>query len=339
MRLIDSLESLDLSDSPSPRVLTAGVFDGVHLAHQRLVHLTLRAAHRKEPGGTAIVLTFANHPLSVLAPAYVPKKLLSAQRKAVLLDRMGVDVLVMPEFTLAVAAMTPERFVEEILVRKCRINHLVVGFDYRFGASGTGDTRFLSEAGRLQRFQVEVAAAVTHEEWTVSSTRIRELIEEGRVHLAAEMLGRPYELSGPTVRGYGRGTQLGFPTANLVFDPSFAIPASGVYAVFVLVENPQPPVLSTQHSALGTQHSLLCGGMMNIGSSPTFAGTEYRPEVFLFDYEGEELYGRELRVYFIERLREERKFPSAAALRERLGVDETMARAVLESKGGIDLAL
>jgi len=321
MRLIDSLESLDLSDSPSPRVLTAGVFDGLHLAHQRLVHLTLRAAHRKEPGGTAIVLTFANHPLSVLAPAYVPKKLLSAQRKAVLLDRMGVDVLVMPEFTPAVAAITPERFVEEILVRKCRINHLVVGFDYRFGVSGTGDTRFLSEAGRLQRFQVEVAAAVTHEEWTVSSTRIRELIEEGRVHLASEMLGRPYELCGPTVRGYGRGTQLGFPTANLVFDPSFAIPASGVYAVQVLLA--------------GRVH----GGMMNIGSSPTFAGTEYRPEVFLFDYEGEELYGRELRVYFIERLREERKFPSAAALRERLGVDEVMARAVLESKGGIDLAL
>ena len=321
MRVLESLESLDVSALPAPRALTAGVFDGLHLGHQRLVRLAVRAAHRKQPAGTVIVLTFANHPLSVLAPAYVPKKLLSAQRKAVLLDRMGVDVLIMPEFTAAVAAITPERFVEEILVRGCRVNHLVVGFDYRFGAAGTGDTRFLTEAGRLHRFEVEVAAAVTHQEWTVSSTRIRELIEEGRVHLAAEMLGRPYELSGPSVRGYGRGTQLGFPTANLVFDPSFAIPLSGVYAVQVVLEG------------------RCYGGMMNIGSSPTFAGTEYRPEVFLFDFDGEELYGHELRVYFIERLREERKFPSASALQERLRIDEKLARALLASRAVADTAL
>jgi len=315
MQIFSQLHTLFSQDLPHPRVLTAGVFDGMHCAHQTLVRRVVQEAHASDSApGTALVFTFANHPLTHLAPAYQPKQLLALERKKEALQKLGVDVLLMPEFSGELAEITPQAFVEEILVGCYGIDRLVVGFDFRFGAGANGSMALLQELGRKHGFEVEMLSAVQHGEWTISSTRIRELVEEGQVRLAAELLGRPYELEGPVIHGYGRGATLGYPTANVQFDPAFAIPGSGVYAVFVEVE--------------GRRY----GAMMNLGISPTFEGSMYRPEAFLFDYPGDDLYGKTARVYFMERLREERKFANAEALIERIKVDETLARAILEQQ-------
>ncbi len=298
---------------PGPRVLTSGVFDGLHLAHQQLVRKVVERAHHAAGHGTAMVFTFSNHPLSVLAPPYAPKTLLTQARKQEILENMGVDVLVMPPFTAELAATPPQAFVEEILVKRLAIDHLIVGYDFRFGKDGQGDTEFLKHKAAEYGFGLDVISAVFHEEHPVSSTYIRDLIDMGRVRLASEILGRPYELEGPVVHGHGRGAQLGFPTANVDFDESFAIPAAGVYAVYAVLKD------------------RVCQGMMNIGWSPTFAGSLYRAEVFLFDFENRDLYGETLRILFMERIREERKFENVHALLERLRVDETLTRALLDS--------
>ncbi|MFW6286919.1 MAG: bifunctional riboflavin kinase/FAD synthetase [Candidatus Sumerlaeota bacterium] len=310
MLRIDSLDQLPqaFKNAPHPRVLTAGTFDGLHRAHQHLIRMTRERAE----GGSAIVFTFSNHPLSILAPPYQPKALLTPQRKEEILRQMDVDNLINPPFTRQFAAMDAESFARSILVDALDIDELVVGFDFRFGNQGLGDEERLRQLGEKYGFDVDIQAAIYHEEWAISSSHIRDLIDSGHLRMAARMLGRPYEMEGPVEHGFGRGTKLGFPTANLAVDPAYAIPASGVYAVFVIVgDKPYK-------------------AMMNIGTSPTFAGTEHRPEVFLFDFDGD-LYGETLRVQFIERIREERKFESAEALQERLKVDEKVCRAVLES--------
>ena len=315
--------SPDAAGFPHPRILTAGAFDGVHLAHQQLLKRVVDAAHpagqteeaRRTPasGGSAIVLTFANHPLTVLAPPYVPKLLLGPERRAGLIDELGADVLIMPDFSPELAALEPERFVRDVLAGWLGVDRVIVGFDFRFGRGGRGDAALLSSLAPECGFEADVVSAVYHDEVQVSSTHIRELIELGEVREASEMLGRPHELEGKVERGDGRGTQIGYPTANLRFDAAYAIPPCGVYAVFADVA--------------GRRYE----GMMNIGTSPTFAGTEYRPEVHLLDFAGGTLYGESARVLFVERLREERKFESVQALQNRLHVDEQVTRALLES--------
>lgn len=312
MIIHETLENLDIVSLPHPRVLTVGAFDGLHRGHQTLIRRTVEQAHG-EPRGAAIVFTFANHPLSILAPPYAPQRLISAERKCQILDRMGIDDLITPDFDHAMAAASAETFVKDILVGRCGVDRLVVGFDFRFGREGQGDVALLSQMSTEMGFGLQVLPALYHGDWIISSTRIREVIEEGRVHLAAEMLGRPYDLEGIVERGFGRGRTLGFPTANLKFSPDFVQPPSGVYAVQVSLNN----------------H--MFGGMMNIGSGPTFQEAKHRAEVFMFDYEGPDLYGQALRVYFIERLREERKFATVEELLSRIHVDEKIARAVLES--------
>ncbi|MBN1868624.1 riboflavin biosynthesis protein RibF [Candidatus Sumerlaeota bacterium] len=313
MIVFDSLEAFDRDAFGRPRALTAGVFDGVHVAHRRLLARTVEIARGDEARGTAIVFTFANHPLSILAPPYHPKLLLSRERKIELIERAGIDALVIQEFSRDLASLAPETFIDEVLASRLGVDRLIVGFDFRFGESGRGDAAMLEARAPDRGFAVETIPAVLHEDWAIGSTRIRELVEEGRVRLASELLGRPHELEGRVVRGFGRGAQLGFPTANIEFDPRFAMPPSGVYAVYV------------------SDGDKVHGGMMNIGSSPTFAGAVYRHEAFLFDFQGEDLYGRTLRVHFVDRMREERKFASEQELTERLRVDEKIARAILES--------
>lgn len=305
---IDDLESADLSGMPTPRCATAGVFDGLHRAHRRLVARTVEHAG---PQGTPLVFTFANHPLSTLAPPYAPKLLITPEAKARGFEDMGIGVLVMPRFDTQLAALAPLAFVRDILVERLKIDRLVVGFDFRFGAKGEGHTELLAELAPRFGFQLEVLAPVRAGEFIVSSTRVRELIEEGHMREVEELLERPYELAGRVARGHGRGAELGYPTANLRFDDAYARPPSGVYAVFVRCP------------------SGLFAGMMNIGCNPTFDGAEYSPEVYLFDYDGPSLYDRRLSVLFVQRLREERRFPGAEALRARLAVDEKLARGVL----------
>lgn len=299
----------DLKNLAEPRVLTIGVFDGLHRGHQRLLAQTIEAA--RADNGAALLLTFQEHPLSLLAPAYKPKRLLSEERRRHILAKMGLDGMITLPFDHDFAAQEPEAFLQLYVRDICRASQLFVGFDFRFGRDGKGDRSTLERAGKELGFAVEVLPAVFQNEWAVSSTRIRELIEEGRLETAGAMLGRPYEMEGEVIAGYGRGSQIGYPTANFDFDSAFAMPPSGVYAV--LVHDGQD----------------LHQGMMNIGCSPTFEGSSYRPEAFLLDYDGPSLYGEKLRVFFIGRMRDERRFSGVEALKEQLVIDENKARQVL----------
>lgn len=310
---------LDGSLFPHPRVLSLGVFDGMHRGHQQLIRRTVEAAHQAECGfarGTAIVFTFKNHPLSLLAPPYTPKRLSSSAQKAFLLEKMGADVVIMPEFDPSIAHLSAAQFLDKVLLGNLRVDRIVAGFDFRFGKNGEGDCLYLAEQGRAKGISVEVLPALYHGGSVISSTRIRELLEEGRVGEVSEMLGRPYTLEGPVVRGFGRGRGLGYPTANVEFDKSFVLPGSGVYAIFALCKGS------------------LYGGMMNIGMSPTFGDAEYRAEAYLFDFSGESLYGHALRIYFVERIREERRFATTEDLMRRINLDEKLVRAIVGSFQG-----
>lgn len=310
---IESLDSLERERPAGNLYLTTGVFDGMHRAHRRLVTTVVERARAAGPGAISGVLTFDNHPLSLLAPPYAPRLLMEPGRKAQLIEALGVDLLVQIPFDERFAATEAEDFLEDILARRLGARHLVVGYDFRFGRAGRGDAKMLEVRAASLGIDVEVLPAIYHEEWPVRSTRIRELIGSGRLRQAALLLGRPYDLSGPIERGQGRGAGLGFATANLRFDPRYVMPPSGVYAVL---------------ARLGER---LYPAMMNIGTSPTFNGAEYRPEVHLFDFEPRPLYGERLRVYFIERIREERRFASVEDLVDRLRRDEQIARGLLEA--------
>lgn len=308
---IRSLDELKNNNIVKPVILTTGMFDGLHRAHRELIRRTVQTA--REQQGTAIVFTFRNHPLSILAPSYAPRSLMSPERKAWMLEQMGIDILVQMEFSESFASITADEFVRNILIERFMLDKIIVGYDFRFGNLGHGTVENMQALGAELGFAVETLAAIYHEEWTISSTRIRELLVEGRVHQAACLLGRPFDLTGSVRKGHGRGKELGFPTANLELKPQYVTPASGVYAALVQLD--------------GKIHN----GMLNIGSSPTFSGTEYRLEVFLIDYDGENFYDQDLRVYFVQRIREERKFPSSQALRERLKIDQQVVTEILQT--------
>ena len=310
MIVYNSLEEVDGQGLNGPVVLTTGMFDGLHLAHRELIKKTVNGARKVE--GSAVVFTFRNHPLSVLAPSYAPQALMSEHRKVWMLEQLGVDVLVQVDFSESFASISADDFVRDILVGRFEVEQIIVGYDFRYGSQGHGTTDALIEMGKELGFGVEVLRAMYHEEWPISSTRIRELVSAGRVSNAAKLLGRAYDLAGPVSKGHGRGKALGFPTANLEINADFITPASGVYAVLVELG--------------GAVHY----GMLNIGSSPTFSGTEYRLEVFLIDYHGVDFYEQNIRLFFVERIREERKFPSSGALVERLQKDEQIAVSMLD---------
>ncbi len=305
-----SLEEVESQCLKKPVILTTGMFDGLHLAHRELVGETVDRAH--EAQGSAVVFTFGNHPLSVLAPSYAPQALMSCERKAWMLEQLGVDVLVQMDFSESFASILADDFVRDILMDRFHIEQIIVGYDFRYGFQGLGTAEILSEVGQELGFGVEVVRAMYNEEWPISSTRIRELINAGRVGNASKLLGRPYDLAGPVGKGHGRGKALGFPTANLEINSDFVTPASGVYAVLVQLGD------------------AVHYGMLNIGSSPTFSGTEYRLEVFLINYEGADFYEQTIRIFFVERIREERKFPSSQALVERLKKDQQIAGSMLD---------
>jgi riboflavin kinase/FMN adenylyltransferase len=211
--------------------------------------------------------------------------------------------------------MPPEAFVEHILVEKVGLQEIVIGYDHGFGRGRRGDSALLETLGDRFGFSVDVIPAQVLEAHVVSSTEIRRLLmTEGDVARATEMLGRPYALSGTVIRGDGRGKTIGFPTANLdLQEANKVVPLRGVYAVLVQVDD----------------ESNLLGGMMNIGIRPTFDGTEQRLEVHLFDTD-RDLYDRQLRIEFVERIRAERKFDGIEALKKQLSEDRSRCKRALE---------
>jgi riboflavin kinase / FMN adenylyltransferase len=288
-------------------VVTIGNFDGVHLGHRAIFRRVRELAH--EVGGVSVVVTFAPHPLQVLAPEKGVKLITSPREKAALIEASGIDYLLEITFDREFAAIPAREFVERILVGSIGMERLVVGYDYAFGRGREGDVPLLRELGNLLGYSVELLPAVANGDTIYSSTRVRAMVTEGDVSGVVQILGRHYFVTGTVVHGQHRGKGLGFPTANLETQDDL-LPAAGVYAVKVRVGE------------------RLYDGACNIGMNPTFQNDRLTLEVFLFDFEGD-LYGREIALYFIERLRGEQRFPDLEALKAAIAADVAQCKAIL----------
>jgi riboflavin kinase/FMN adenylyltransferase len=285
--------------------LTLGTFDGVHRGHRALLERT--RAWAQEHRALSVAFVFTQPPPNYMG---APKPLLLPVSKK--LDRISqiVEHVLAVEFS-EVGAMAAEEFVEEILVEQLRMAHIVIGPDARFGKDRRGDSALLRQMGSELEFSVEVVPPVTVKQKIISSTAIRESLLAGRLDEAREMLGYAPTLWGTVVHGDGRGRKLGYPTANLALEKGVLVPAAGVYAVRVRVK--------------GAQRD----GVLYIGSRATFADASPSIEVHLFDTD-EELYGLELEVALLQRLRGDQRFDSLRALKAQIEADIQAARAALE---------
>ncbi len=292
----------------APLALTIGVFDGIHRGHQHLIQQTAQAA--AELGGKAGMITFWPHPLEVLRPDVQVRYLTVLEEKLDLLASLGMlDLVVVMPFTRALS-LTPAGEFVDLLRRHLALRVLVEGADFVFGHNREGNMSFLTAYGQTRGFAVRTVELQVADQQRISSTSIRAQLADGQVEGAAVLLGRPYSARGLVVRGDQRGRMLGFPTANLSIHPRKILPADGVYAVRVRVDN----------TALA--------GAANIGVRPTLDGTRHITEVHLLDAE-RDLYGKELEVQFIARLREERRFAGVEALQAQIAVDVQQARVAL----------
>ncbi len=297
------------SSQPSPSVVTPGNHDGVHLGHQALVAAARERAARD--GSRALAMFFDPHPTRLLTPERAPALLTMPPRRAELLLAAGADDVVIQPFDRAFSQLPARRFAEDVLVRRHGARGVVVGPDFRFGQGRTGNVELLRTLGGELGFDVIVVPPVMQDGVPVSSSRVRRLVEEGDVETAARLLGRYHEVDGTVVRGDRRGRQLGFPTANLDCDPVL-LPQDGIYAV---VARPLE----------GAAERL--DEVASLGVRPTFdAGRSI--EVHLFDFDGD-LYDARMRVAFVQRIREERRFDDAAALIEEMERDAARAREAL----------
>ncbi len=296
---------------PPASLLAIGNFDGVHLGHQALLRVVAERA--KQAGLLPKVLTFSPHPSEVLGRGKLPVLTRVATKVALLescVEGLGVEV---ERFDLQLAAMTPSDFAEEVLKRRHAAAHVVVGANFRFGKGRVGDLATLTELGQRLGFRAEALELVTDASGPISSSRIRELIAEGHVEQASVLLGRPHRLLGGIVEGDRVGRRLGFPTANLA-EVEEVLPCHGVYACRAVL------------GGEGEERPAIC----NIGTRPTLGGTSARVEVHLLDYSGD-LYGRELQVSLVRRLRGERRFESTDALRAQIAEDVEVAARLLRS--------
>lgn len=289
-------------------VVTEGTFDGVHVGHQAIIRYLIERARSR--GGESVVVTFDPHPREVVHGADVPL-LTTIEERADVLEELGLDRLVVVEFTKAFSRMTARDYVEEVLVGQIGLQEIVIGYDHAFGRGREGNSALLETIGAERGFSVDVIPPQVVAEHAVSSTEVRRLLaEEGDVASVRPLLGRPYSATGTVVEGDRRGRAIGFPTANLdVRHPRKVIPKEGVYAVEVF----------------GARSEGAVGGMMNIGRRPTFDGLDVRLEVHLLDFDGD-LYGKRIRTEFVDRLREERPFSSVEALIEQLYADRARCK-------------
>lgn len=286
-----------------------GVFDGVHRGHQAVMReLTALARQR---GLITIALTFDPHPLEFLAPERAPLLLTTVEQRAELLERCGVGVLGVLPFQ-EIRDLEPPVFAVEILSIRLHAGLVAVGGNFRFGRGRSGDATMLAEVGEQHGFAVEVVDLIGEENGeTISSSRIREMLAMGDVVGAARLLGRPFEIRGPIIHGDRRGHEIGFPTANLHVPDRLAVPADGVYAAWASVGD------EMQRS------------VVNIGVRPTFGLDHRTVEAHLMDFEGD-LYGRQIALHFVDRLREERRFGSVEELVTQIGRDRDAACSLLE---------
>jgi len=283
-----------------------GFFDGVHLGHQQIIRQTIADARQHE--ALALVVTFDQHPSTVVAPARVPPLIYSLPQKLRVIGSLGSDALLLIHFDKAFSEQSGEVFIRGLARDLGQIQSLCVGSNFTFGHKRGGNIALLRTLGAELKFAVHGLAAVSLDGKIVSSTRIRETIRAGNLDAAGQMLGRAYSIAGTIVRGDQLGHQLGFPTANLDVS-GLLLPPNGVYMVHALAE--------------GRKHR----AVVNIGSRPSVnnATPQIRVEAHLLDFKGD-LYGKEMELVFADKLREEKKFPSLEALKDQIAQDIAEAR-------------
>ena len=302
----------DVQHDPNS-VVTVGTFDGVHAGHRVLMDTVLQKV--EERNARSVIVTFDPHPREIINPGDAGIKLLtSLPERREILEEMGVDVMVVIPFDRDFSLLSSEEFVRDIIHKKIGVSEFVIGYDHHFGKDREGSIETVEDLGRELGFDAYVVSKQEVGAQTVSSTAIRKAIsEEGNVEQAAEFLQRPYRLNGMVVHGDKRGKEIGFPTANIKpQDDRKIIPKVGVYAVKVRFEDNW------------------YGGMMNIGYRPTFEGEEETLEVNLFDFD-EDIYGKEVQVRFLSRIRDEQKFSGMDELKVQLKKDREESLKILQS--------
>jgi riboflavin kinase / FMN adenylyltransferase len=308
MKTFKSLNNFDKFPNP---VLTIGNYDGIHLGHRKIIERVKALA--AEISGTSMLMTFDPHPLSVLKPDNHLGLITPVNIRKRLIAESGIDVLLLLPFSDEFRLTDPEIFVADILVGKLGIKGLVVGYDFKFGRGGRGDTHILKHLSGQYGFSFESVEVITLNNEKIGSNRIRKLIMTGDVKRAEFFLGRPYAIEGRVLRGYGRGGDIGFPTINIETEFE-VIPKNGVYISEVEVDDKK------------------YWSVTNIGYNPTFNNQEKSIETFILDF-SDNLYGKDVSLYFYERIRNEIKFNNIDELKQRIGIDVQTARAYFGKAG------
>lgn len=288
-------------------VVTSGTFDGVHLGHRTILTRLKEIANNID--GETVVITFWPHPRFVLSNYTASLKLLSTiDEKIKLMNDQHIDHLIIIPFTKEFSATSSNDFIESILINKIHTQKLVIGYDHRFGKNREGSFEYLTTHQEQFNFQIEEIPRKDIDNLGISSTAIRNHLENGNVHLATEYLGEPYFVTGKVVIGKQNGRKIGFPTANIdILDKNKLIPSDGVYAVQIQKDD------------------VIFNGMMNIGYRPTLNGNIKSLEVHIFEFTNE-IYGEILQIHFIKRIRDEIKFENMAELKDRLTLDKQEAQ-------------
>ena len=326
MIIHQGIEKLHLQNT----IVTLGIFDGVHLAHQSL--LSYLREYAAKDNRKSVLITFLPHPRTVIQPYAEPLKLLSTQvEKTKLIEMQGIDHLVIIPFTKDFSEVTALQFINEILVDKLGVRELVLGYDHHFGKNREGNIEFLKNNQSKFAFKVTEIPKLVIKDVAVNSSNIRRMLALGDVKSACELLGRNYSISGIVIKGNQLGRTIGYPTANIMVEnDSKLIPANGVYVVELKIENIEQRTknieLSTNNYELTTNNYK---GMLNIGFRPTVDGKKLTIEVNIFDFD-EEIYGQELTIYLIAKLRDEQKFDGLEGLKKQLAIDKLASNKVLK---------
>lgn len=308
MKVYDNIEKFSGTKNA---VITIGTFDGVHLGHQKIIQQLKKGAEAIK--GETVILTFYPHPRMVLFPDDDELKLLSSEEeKKELLEKFGVAHLIVHPFTKKFSRITYTEYVRDILVNKLRVKKLIIGYNHHFGRNREGSFQQLKKLAPVYGFELEKIPAQVINKVEISSTKIRKALESGDIKTANKFLGYDYSLKGKVIKGKGLGKELGYPTANIQIDDTLKlIPADGIYAVAAEYDNKR------------------YNGMMSIGVNPTVsAGNKRSIEVNLFDF-SKEIYGENIRVFFKQKLRDEKKFDNLDALRKAIDGDKEKSLKIL----------
>ncbi|MFW6029892.1 MAG: bifunctional riboflavin kinase/FAD synthetase [Halanaerobiales bacterium] len=284
-----------------PLVIAVGTFDGLHRGHQAVINKAIKIAEERNLG--IAVYTFNPHPLKVVKPALAPKSIISSRQKIELIANIDIDYYLEQRFTPEFSSIEYQNFIENFLLDKFNMRHLVVGKDFHLGKLGKGSLKNIKEFAKNNNFQVTGIKNIQDFSMRISSTLIRELISNGDLQKASLLLGRLYRMDGKVIKGFGRGQELGFPTANLKLDTDYCLPPVGVYACYV------------------DYNQSKYQGVVNFGYNPTFGGVDYSIEAHILNFDHQDIYDKRISIELVKKIRDEMTFDSSDELVKQINKD------------------